>query len=219
MSNGNDNNLKEVLVRFTLPVRDVALSPDGEWIAACSDEVEVKVVKRRDIEQIHVLRNHPKPIKNISFDPTGNWLACSCTDGKIYLYKFSESEFKFTRAIDGIIPRLETTDDAVSRCVWHPLGDVFACPTPSREIAIVSAQEGKILRRTAALHNGPITGISWTPNGRLLASAAFDGNLVVWDARTLQTVQQHNYEKILDLQWHTRGDNLLCWTTSWSTLR
>lgn len=215
MSNGSENSLKEVLVRFSLPVRDIALSPDGEWIAASSDEVEVKLVKRKDIEQIHVLRNHPKPVKNLSFDPTGTWLACSCTDGKIYLYKLSETEPRFVRAVDGIIPRLETTDDAISRCVWHPAGEVFACPTPSREIAIVNAQEGKILHRTAALHNGPITGISWTPNGRLLASAAFDGNLIVWDAQTLQMVQQHNYEKILDLQWHTRGDNLLCWTTSW----
>lgn len=215
MSNGTSNHLKEILVRFTLPVRDVALSPDGEWIAASSDEVEVKMVKRKDIEQIHVLRDHPKPVKNVTFDPTGTWLACSCTDGKIYLYRLSSSEPRFVRAIDGVIPRLDTTDDAVSKCVWHPLGDVFACPTPSREIAIVNASDGRVLQRTAALHNGPITGISWTPNGRLLASAAFDGNLIVWNTKTMQILQRHNYEKILDLSWHTRGDNLLCWTTSW----
>lgn len=202
-------------MRFTLPVRDVALSPDGEWIAATSDEVEVKLVKRRDIEQIHVLRDHPKPVKNVTFDPTGTWLACSCTDGKIYLYRLSNNEPRLVKTIDGVIPRLDMTDDAVSKCVWHPLGDVFACPTPSREIAIVNASDGRIIQRTAALHNGPITGISWTPNGRLLASAAFDGNLIVWDAKSLQVLQRHNYEKILDLQWHTHSDNLLCWTTSW----
>lgn len=202
-------------MRCTLPVRDLALSPDQEWVAICSDEIKVKIVKRSDIEQIHVIGNLPKPAKHVSFDPKGSWLACSCTDGKIYLYSLSGTEPTFVRAIDGVIPRLDTTEDASSKCMWHPTGDIFACATASREIAIVSAQDGIILQRTAALHNGPITGISWTPNGRLLASAAFDGNLIVWDAKSFQALQQYNYEKIVGIQWHPRGDNLFCWTTSW----
>jgi chromosome transmission fidelity protein 4 len=33
------NMFEEVLVRTTLPVRDVALSPDGNWIAVASEYV------------------------------------------------------------------------------------------------------------------------------------------------------------------------------------
>lgn len=34
------NSLDEVLVRSTLPVRDIALSPDGQWVAVASEYVE-----------------------------------------------------------------------------------------------------------------------------------------------------------------------------------
>ncbi|KAK5938200.1 DNA polymerase alpha accessory factor Mcl1 [Knufia obscura] len=215
VAEGNQNNLKEVLVRFTLPVRDVAVSPDEEWIAASSDEVEVKIVNRHDIEQIHVLRNHPKPIKHLSYDPTGTWLAASCTDGKIYMYNVEGEEPKFVKAIDGIIQRLETGDDATSKCFWHPVGQVFACATASRELVFVSAESGKIQKRFAGLHNSPITSISWTANARMLASSSIDGSLIVWDARTQQVLQQHMYEKILNIEWHNKGENLFCWSNSW----
>lgn len=215
VAEGNQNNLKEVLVRFTLPVRDVAVSPDEKWLAASSDEVEVKIVKRHDIEQIHVLRNHPKPIKHLSYDPTGTWLAASCIDGKIYMYNVEGEEPRFVGATDGIIQRLETADDATSKCFWHPAGQVFACSTASREVVIVSAESGKIERRFAGLHNSPITSIAWTPNARILASSALDGSLIVWDARTQQVLQQYMYEKILNIEWHSNGENLFCWANSW----
>lgn len=33
----SSNSLDEVLVRSTLPVRDVALSPDGQWVAVATE--------------------------------------------------------------------------------------------------------------------------------------------------------------------------------------
>jgi chromosome transmission fidelity protein 4 len=33
------NKLEEILVRTSLPVRDVALSPDGDWVAVASEYV------------------------------------------------------------------------------------------------------------------------------------------------------------------------------------
>lgn len=35
------NKFEEILVRTTLPVRDVALSPDGNWIAVASEYVRL----------------------------------------------------------------------------------------------------------------------------------------------------------------------------------
>lgn len=204
-----------MLVRFTLPVRSIALSADEKFIASCSDEVEVKVVNRQDIEQIFVLRNHPKPIKHLSYDPTGTWLAASCTDGKVYMYNVEQDEPRFVKAIDGVIQRLELTDAASSQCVWHPAGKVFACATAAREVLIVSAQEGKIEKRFAGLHNSSVTSISWSSNGRLLASSAIEGSLIVWNALTGQALQQNTYEKILNIEWHNKGDNLFCWSNSW----
>ena len=35
----DNGKFEEILVRTTLPVRDVALSPDGNWIAVASEYV------------------------------------------------------------------------------------------------------------------------------------------------------------------------------------
>lgn len=39
-----DGRFQEILVRTTLPFRDVALSPDGNWIAVASEYVEVLLI-------------------------------------------------------------------------------------------------------------------------------------------------------------------------------
>lgn len=36
------NRFEEILERATLPIRDVALSPDGQWIAVASEYVDHK---------------------------------------------------------------------------------------------------------------------------------------------------------------------------------
>lgn len=36
-----DNKFERILVRTTLPVRDIALSPDGNWVAVASEYVAV----------------------------------------------------------------------------------------------------------------------------------------------------------------------------------
>jgi chromosome transmission fidelity protein 4 len=37
------NKFEEILDRATLPIRDVALSPDGNWIAVASESVSIHI--------------------------------------------------------------------------------------------------------------------------------------------------------------------------------
>ncbi|KAI1615361.1 chromosome transmission fidelity protein 4 [Exophiala viscosa] len=207
-------DLKQILVRTTLPIRDIALSPDQNWIAVCSDELEIKIVNRHDIEQITILRDHPKPIKHITYDPTGNYLAASCTNGLIYVYAMAASEPTLFRTIDGVIKRLETAEAATSRCVWHPDGRAFACATPTREIQVISVEDGAHQRIFSGAHNADITSLAWSPNGALLASASADDQLIIWETETQDILRQFNYEKITNIAWQSGGENIFNWTTS-----
>ena len=51
------NRMEEILLRCTAPVRDLALSPDGQWVAVASDELEVKIVNTSDMERVIYLRD------------------------------------------------------------------------------------------------------------------------------------------------------------------
>lgn len=177
-------------------------------------ELEIKVVNRDDIEQITILRDHPKPIKHLTYDPSGKYLAASGTDGIIYIYSMNTAEPKLLKTIDGVIQRLETAQDASSKCVWHPDGRAFACATGTREIKVISVEDGAHQRVFAGAHNDDITSLAWSPNGALLASASADDQLVIWETKSQKVLKTFNYEKILDVAWQSKGENIFNWTTS-----
>ncbi|KAI9831243.1 MAG: hypothetical protein M1819_005171 [Sarea resinae] len=130
-------SLDKILVRCTLPVRDVVLSPDGQWAAVASDELVVKVVNTEDMNRVLYLREQAKPVKHLSFHPNGSYIAVSCADGKVYIYSLSKEEPELVKKVDGLIRALETDVEASSKVVWHPDGRAFAAPTNTRGMLAV----------------------------------------------------------------------------------
>ena len=191
------------------------MSPDEKTIAVCSDEIEIKLVNRHDIEQITMLKEHPKPIKHLAYNPSGDLLAASCTDGKIYVYSLSSVQPSLYRTIDGVIQRLETNDAATSKCAWHPDSRAFACATATRDIVVVSVEDGAQQRSFKGGHMGEITSIAWSPNGALLASSSADDQLVIWETKTQKELVRFNYEKILDIAFQNGTENIFNWTNTW----
>ena len=112
-----------------------------------------------------------------------------------------------------MIKRLETAQDATSRCVWHPNGRTFICATATRDLQVISLEDGALQRVFTGGHNADINSISWSPNGALLASASGDDDqLVIWNCKDQQILKTFNYEKILHITWHNKGQNLFSWT-------
>ena len=126
------NSMEEILVRCSLPIRDLAISRDGEWVAVASDELEVKVVNTRDMTRVMYLREQTRPVKHVSFDVSGTTLAVSCTDGMIYMYSLSSEQPQLLKRIDGLIKALETDAEASAKVAWHPDGRAFGVPTSTR---------------------------------------------------------------------------------------
>ena len=178
-------------------------------------EISINIVNRHDMEEVKILRDHPKPVKHLTYDPSGSYLAASCTDGNVYVYNVAQDIATVERVIDGIIRRLETDVDATSECVWHPDGRAFACVNNTRDIVVVSIADAAQQKRFTGGHMGDITSMSWSTNGALLASSSADDKLVIWETKTQQILKTFNYEKILHVTWHPHGKNLFNWTNSW----
>ena len=126
------NTMEEILVRCTLPVRDISLSRDGEWAAVASDELDVKVVNTRDMTRIMHLREQSRPVKHVSFDISGTMLAVSCSDGVVYMYSLSSEQPQLLKRVDGLIKTLETDAEASALVAWHPDGRAFIAPSSTR---------------------------------------------------------------------------------------
>ncbi|KZF20612.1 WD40 repeat-like protein [Xylona heveae TC161] len=207
------NTLEKMLLRCTLPIRDIALSPDGNWAAVASDELVVKVVNTQDMTRVLYLREQSKPVKHLSFDPSGTYIALSCSDGVIFVYSLSTEEPALVKKVDGLIRNLETDAEASSRVAWHPDGRAFAAPTPTKDIQVMSNSDWERQRAFSSGHAGDITAFAWSPNGALLASAGTDRKVLLWDCKTQRVIARFDYPNVMAIAWHPT-QNLMSFTTS-----
>ena len=201
------------LLRTSLPIRDVALSPDYKWCAVASDELTVKLVNTEDSMQLRHLKEHGRPTKHLAFDPKGNTLALSCTDGIIYVYSLTAQQPELIKKVDGIIGSLETDSEVSSKVVWHPDGRAFAVATPTRDIQVMSKHDWEKQRCFSNGHLGDITALAWSPNGAMLASAGKDGKILIWETKTQSVIERYDYSNVIDICWHPTK-NLISFTTS-----
>lgn len=206
-------SFEKFLLRSSLPVRDVALSPDSKWCAVASDELSVKLVGTEDNTLMRTLREHGKPTKHLAFDPKGSMLALSCTDGVIYVYSLTADQPELIRKVEGVIGRLETDSETSSRVIWHPDGRAFAVPTPTRDIQVVSKDDWEKQRAFSDGHEGDITALAWSPNGSMLATAGKDKKVLIWSTKDQTVVARHEHANVLAIAWHPT-DNLVSFTTS-----
>ncbi|KAK0747659.1 WD40-repeat-containing domain protein [Apiosordaria backusii] len=207
------NMFDRLLTRTSLPVRDVALSPDDKWCAVASDELTVKLVNMEDTTNLLTLKEHGEQTKHISFDPKGTMLAVSCTNGIIYIYSLTADHPELIRKVDGVIGRVQTDSEASTKVVWHPDGRAFAVATPTRDIQVVSKNDWEKQRVFANGHEGDITALAWSPNGALLASAGKDRKLLIWSTKDQSVIARYEYPNVIDIAWHPTK-NLASFTTS-----
>ncbi|XDG02987.1 hypothetical protein ABKA04_002602 [Annulohypoxylon sp. FPYF3050] len=208
-----DANFDKFLLRCSLPIRDVALSPDSKWCAVASDELTVKLVRTDDNTKIRHLKEHNKPTKHLSFDPKGSTATLACTDGIVYVYSLTSEEPELIKKVDGVIGVLDTESETSSKISWHPDGRAFAVPTPTRDIQVISKNDWEKQRVFANGHNGDVTALAWSPNGAILASAGKDKKILLWETKTQSVIARLDYADVMDIAWHPK-DNIVSFTNS-----
>jgi chromosome transmission fidelity protein 4 len=202
----------QILVRSSLPVRDVCISPDGRWCAVASDELVVKIVKTSDISSLLYLREQLKPVKHLSFDPSGKHIALSCTDGKVYFYSLVNDEPDLIRTVDGLIRTADTDSEVSTKIVWHPDGRAFAAATATRDIQVMSRGDWENQRVFSNGHTSDITALAWSPNGAMMLSAGKD-KLVLWETAKQKSIATYDYANVIDVAWHPTK-NIISFTNS-----
>ena len=141
----------------------------------------------------------------IAVSSDGAKAAFGTNTGAIYIW-----DVMYPTSMESFRPQADNCS-TITCLSWHPRGPVLAVGTNTGDLYLWDMVIGTLLY-TIPAHEGSISNIAWTANGRMLVSTgAQDSALRVWNSRNMDSIAQlsnnQNDTTVVsgDVQWHTNG--------------
>jgi WD40 repeat protein/tRNA A-37 threonylcarbamoyl transferase component Bud32 len=159
-------------------VYSVALSPDGEHVAAACRDATVKV---RDLRtgQVVTLRGHEKSVFGVAFSPTnGRLLASAGDDGTVRVWDWTTRQELYSP-----LPGREAIPVGMAQSVaFSPDGRWLAAASDRGTVRVWDWTTRQELYSPLPDHELRVC-VAFSPDSRLLASGNGYGIVQIWDAR------------------------------------
>jgi WD40 repeat protein len=150
-------------------VESVAFSPDGQLLAAGSDDGAVWLWNAASGVLLDRLEDKGAPVRSVAFSPDGRLLAAGSHDGAVRLWQVSDCSLQRT---------LTGHQDWVRAVAFSPDGAVLASASLDGTVRLWRVDDGYVLR---VLDRAPATALAYSPDGRILAIGYSDGTVELVD--------------------------------------
>ena len=199
-----------------LDVLTVAFSPDGSRVATASWDGIARVW---DVESgLHqvTLRGHTGPVHAVAFSPDGRRVVTASRDGTARVWDATtgkELQCLTHYRVDGPdrpgrsdeLGKSDESDGSDEEIHGIRVVDAWFTPDGQRVLTVGSDDRAWVWDTVtgqalpddpyaALLHEGPVTAVTVSPDGRRLAAAVKDGSVQVWDLGSQEmwaTVREH----------------------------
>lgn len=159
----------------TRRVVDMAVAPDGRWLASFDGSDQVKIWDYETGGEMYQLR-HTGAVSAVAWHPSGNWLAAADEAGKIRIW---DALFTEKAALEAPAP--------VTNLLFFPDGRLIGL-TNAGDITVWDIAIEKVLQSAQFKDFFPVSA-DLDANG-MLALGSADGYLMRWNATTMQEVQR-----------------------------
>lgn len=156
-------------------VNDLAISPDGRWLAATAAQGTVQIYEMETWKRHASLPTLTASVNGLAWSPDGNLLAAACTDGRLVVSGFPPStEGSFTIA---------SHDGEANDVIFSPDGrTLYSCGDD--HLAKSWDVETGMLQQEFRGHGREVERIALAPDGRWLATASSDQTFATWDTES-----------------------------------
>ena len=210
----NGEKLK-TLEGHSTTVTSVSWSPDEKYLASGSYDNTVIIWDAKSGEKLQTKEVHHDYGEYVCWSPDGKYLASSLEDGNIIICDAKSGEK--LKTLEGHLGRV------YSVC-WSPDGKYLASGSTKTikgkyfwndytycgEIIIWDVNSGEKLK-TLEGHGEWVWSVSWSPDGKYLASGSDDTTVIIWDAKsgkTLKTFESDSFNCFRSVAWSPNGKYL-----------
>ena len=173
---------------MSLPgVTSLTFSPDGELLAAgCYQWLDPEsagnlIIWNADSSGKEVFRldDLKGGVSSLSFSPDGTRIAAANHNG----YGFRVWDIATKNEVASL------PQGSFAQVRFSPDGESFAVVGRDRVVRLFDANDGKPIKNLFE-HSSSIYGLSFSPNGNLLATTSHDGELIIWDVKSSTVVKR-----------------------------
>ena len=158
----------------TAPVSCVTYTRDGKLLASGSEDGSIILWEVSSHKQIGRLTGHLGKVTSVSFSADGTKLASGSTDRAVILWNVPSRQQK---------GRLTGHHADVTSVAFSSDGTTLASSSIDGTVILWDVASHKQIGSPLPGGIGPIQSLGFSPDGRMLALAAF-GKTVIWDMRT-----------------------------------
>jgi WD40 repeat protein/transcriptional regulator with XRE-family HTH domain len=152
----------------------IALSPNGERLAAGTASGEVRLWDTASTRPIHTLRGHTEWVRSVAFSPDGNMIASGSEDMTIRLWDANTGKCLRT---------LKEHESRVYSVVFSPDGHTLASGSDDLTIRLWNVYTGDNFM-TLQGHDNRIYSVAFHPDGKFIASGSEDQTVRLWDTHS-----------------------------------
>jgi WD40 repeat protein len=192
----------KTLTGHTNAVWGISFSPDGKMLASASVDKTVKLWDTSTGKEIKTLTGHTGGVTGVSFSPDGKMLASASADKTVKLWDTSTGKE---------IKTLTGYTNSFNCISFSPNGKMLASASADKTVKLWDTSTGKEIKtkqiktkqiktkqiKTLIGHTSEVWGISFSPDGKMLASASVDNTVKLWDTSTgkeIKTLIGHTNE-------------------------